>query len=376
MMTTNIIDTFNKEPYIMSEELTGGIKTTNNNDIISPDRYVFWLDDLSILFKGGNYFRFIPMSDMSRVEQLNALSRFCIYLFLIFLAFGRADEWLYIPIVGLIFIIILYNLFEMDDDGKREELLRMKRKVKSPVTTRPEINYRTYIVEDDGETRVVDIDQEEQKEFEESLRNPDKKKDGRGGNNDSASCCTARSDADIGDDTLDLESLDTEDRQSLNLNVQGNTSFELEAGYIDSDGNFQYGSNYGPLTSKTKDEDNIRFSLEEFRIYAKNKCRKPTKDNPFMNPSVSDFNTPNVPVACNADDEDIQDELPLKFNEDMYRDLDDIFNRKNSQRQFFSVHHNVPNDQEAFARWCYKMPATCKTDQTRCLRYQDLRTKY
>lgn len=341
----------------MSNQLSGGIETTNNNEIISPDRYVFWLDDLRVLFKDGNYYRFVPTSDMSRVEQLNALSRFCIYLFLIFLAFGRADEWLYVPIVGLIFIIIMYNLFEFDEDGKRAELLRMKRKVKSPVTTVPEINYRTYIVEEDGETKVIDIDQEEQKKFEESLRSA------QAGDRD-------------GDDSIDLESLNTQDRQSLNLNYDNNTNFELQAGYIDSDGNFQYGSDYGPLTKKEDDDLNIHFSLEEFRIYEKNKCRKPTKDNPFMNPSVMDFNQPNVPVACNADDEDIADDLPLKFNEDMYRDLEDVFNRKNSQRQFFTVHHNIPNDQEAFARWCYKMPATCKTDQTRCLRYQDLRAKY
>lgn len=360
----------------MSKSLSGDIETTKNNDIISPSRYVFWLDDLRVLYESGNYFRFIPTSDMSRVEQLNALSRFCIYLFVIFLAFGRADEWLYIPIVGLIFIIILYNLFEFDEEGKRAELLRMKRKVKSPVTSPPEINYRTYIVEEDGETRVVDIDEEEQKQFEESVTGD---RDGSGKNGGKKKqkkpSFKPREDA-LGDESLDLESLDTLDRQSLNLNVQNNTTFELEAGFVDSNGDLQYGGNYGPLTTKEEDDDKIRFSLEEFRIYENNKCRKPTKDNPFMNPSVMDFNEPNVPMACNADDEDIADEIPLKFNEDMYRDLEDVYNRKNSQRQFFTTHHNIPNDQEAFARWCYKMPATCKTDQTRCLRYQDLRQKY
>jgi Family of unknown function (DUF5762) len=360
----------------MNSTLNGDIESTNNNDIISPDRYVFWLDDLRVLFKNGNYFRFIPTTDMSRVEQLNALSRFCIYLFLIFLAFGRADEWLYIPIVGLIFIIILYNLFEFDEDGKRAELLRMKRKVKSPVTTPPEVNYRTYIVNEDGETRVVDIDEQEQREFEASVGGDTGDRDGSSRNTKTKKKKPFNPNKDDDDDTLDIESLDTTDRQSLNLNVQNNTNFELQAGYIDSNGNLQYGSNYGALSTKDEDEDKIRFSLEEFRIYERNKCRKPTKDNPFMNPSAMDFNEPNVPVACNADDEDIADEIPLKFHEDMYRDLEDVYNRKNSQRQFFTVHHSIPNDQEAFARWCYKMPATCKTDQTRCLRYQDLRQKY
>jgi hypothetical protein len=353
----------------MSNKLNGDINSTNNQ--ISHDRYVFWLDDLRVLYKDENYYRFIPTADMSRVEQLNALSRFCIYLFLIFLAFGRADEWLYIPIVGMIFIIILYNLFDSDEDGKRAELLRMKRKVKSPVTTLPEINYRTYIVEEDGETRIVDIDEEEQRKFEDSIKKSAQAHDDRDGSGNNSQSKSIND-----DDSIDLESLDTMDRQSLNINYNNNTNFDLQAGYIDSNGDFMYGSNYGDLTKTQKESDNIKFSLEEFRIYEKNRCRKPTKDNPFMNPSVMDFNQPNVPVACNADDEDIADEIPLKFHEDMYRDLEDVFNRKNSQRQFFTVHHNIPNDQEAFARWCYKMPATCKTDQTRCLKFQDLRQKY
>ena len=111
------------------------------------------------------------------------------------------------------------------------------------------------------------------------------------------------------------------------------------------------------------------------RAYEKSICRKPTVDNPFMNPSVDDFNKENTPVACNADDEDIHNEIDKSFNADLYRDIGDVFNRKNSQRQFFTIAHNIPNDQEAFARWCYKFPATCKTNQERCLRYEDVRFK-
>jgi len=323
---------------------------SSNNNVITPERYKFWLDDIRVLYKDGNYYRFIPTSQDTRIEQLNAVSRFFIYLFLIFIMFGRTDEWLYIPIIGLIFVIIMYNLFEFDEEGKKAELLRMKRKVKSAVLTEPEINYRTYVINEDGETRVIDIDAEEQKKFEAGYADPN--------NADS------------------LEGLDTLDVQSLGLNFDKNTAYGLEAGYVDSNGDIQYGSAYDALTSKKTDADQVKYTLDEFRIYEKSKCRRPTKDNPFMNPSVDDFNKEDVPVACNADDEDIHDDMELKFNEDMYRDLEDVYNRKNSQRQFFTVAHNIPNDMEAFARWCYKMPETCKTDQSRCLRYQDMRTKY
>ena len=95
-----------------------------------------------------------------------------------------------------------------------------------------------------------------------------------------------------------------------------------------------------------------------------------------MNPSVDDFNSDNIIVPANSDDKDVKNDIEIKFNDDIYRDFQDVFDKKNSQRQFFTVAHNVPNDQETFARWCYKFPSTCKTSQEKCLRYEDLRMKY
>ena len=59
------------------------IENTNTNNIITPERYVFWLDDLTVLYNNQNYIKFVPTSDMSRIEQLNALTRFCIYLLIL-----------------------------------------------------------------------------------------------------------------------------------------------------------------------------------------------------------------------------------------------------------------------------------------------------
>jgi hypothetical protein len=100
-------------------------------------------------------------------------------------------------------------------------------------------------------------------------------------------------------------------------------------------------------------------------------------DHHHISKHAPDFNNDNhSPVACNSDDEDIKQNMDLKFNEDMYHDIEDVFDKKNSQRQFFTVAHTIPNDMEAFANWCYKFPPTCKTNQERCLRYEDLRMKY
>ena len=101
---------------------------TNNTNSILPERYVFWLDDITVLYKNKNYIKFVPNGSMTRIEQLNALSRFCIYLLFILFLFDKTDEFMYIPIIGLIMIIVLYNVFESDDNGKRQELMRMKRR--------------------------------------------------------------------------------------------------------------------------------------------------------------------------------------------------------------------------------------------------------
>lgn len=290
--------------------------------ITSPDRCVFWLNDITVLYKDNAYLKFIPTSEMTRVEQLNSMTLFCIYLIILLLMFDTTNEWLFLPISGLILIIILYNVYEADDEGKRQELITKNKTVKNEITV-PDINYRTFQVDDDGKIVTIDIDEDEQK----------------------------RADA-----------------HSNNRN-----NYELEVGYYDSNGKLSYGTDHGIHKEEPRQST---YSLDEIRLYQKNKCRLPTVDNPFMNPSVDDFNKEDVPVACNSDDDDIHKNIDLKFNQDLYRDVEDVFNKKNSQRQFFTVAHNIPNDQEAFAKWLYKFPPTCKEDQTRCLRYQDLRTKY
>ena len=85
-------------------------------------------------------------------------------------------------------------------------------------------------------------------------------------------------------------------------------------------------------------------------------CRAPTKDNPFMNPLVSDFGKETSP-HCNYKDQKVDD----YFHEDLFKDSNDIFNKKNSQRQFFTMPLNgtIP-DQGKFANWLYKVPSTCK----------------
>merc|ERR1712216_191882 len=121
--------------------------------------------------------------------------------------------------------------------------------------------------------------------------------------------------------------------------------------------------------SERKKLANLKYDMDEMDIYTKATCRKPTADNPFMNDTLADINTDH-PAACNDDDENINDIIDEKFNEDLFRDVGDLFNVKNSQRQFYTTIPLVP-DSVQFAQWLYGGKKTCKNDQTNCLRYED-----
>ena len=101
-------------------------------------------------------------------------------------------------------------------------------------------------------------------------------------------------------------------------------------------------------------------------------CRVPDKENPFMNPTLADYGSdkPSPPKSCPSyNNKGVQRRVEELFNEDLYRDANDIFGKNNSQRQFYTVPGNqVPNDQGAFAQWCYGTPPTCKEgNQLACL---------
>lgn len=148
----------------------------------------------------------------------------------------------------------------------------------------------------------------------------------------------------------------------------------IRTGMYDSNNDLKLGKFYSHKKNKTEDVDR---SFEDMQKYLKATERKPTSDNPFMNPILTDYNTENIPAASNADDEDIQNEIKNSFNKDLFRDLNDLYDRKSSERVFYTVPGgSVPNDQDAFAKWCYGTPPTCQEGNgLACLRkyHEDLR---
>lgn len=96
-------------------------------------------------------------------------------------------------------------------------------------------------------------------------------------------------------------------------------------------------------------------------------CVKPTKDNPFMNVLMSDYSDrPNRPSGCLYKGK-IKQEIKKNFDTNLYRDVDDIFHNKASDRQFYTTPSTtIPNDSIKYAEWLYKRGPTCKEETNTC----------
>lgn len=67
---------------------------------------IFWLDNPKVLLT--DYSNLIPTSQMSYNKKLNSLTRFFILLAIILLLFCGFTDYLYIPIIGIVGLVIVY----------------------------------------------------------------------------------------------------------------------------------------------------------------------------------------------------------------------------------------------------------------------------
>lgn len=95
-------------------------------------------------------------------------------------------------------------------------------------------------------------------------------------------------------------------------------------------------------------------------------CVRPTQNNPFMNPSFldigNDLDEYNAHSgSCPITDEDIAGRVDKILTSNVFRNADDIYDRENSKRQFYTVPGGkIPNNQLKFANWLYGSGKTCK----------------
>lgn len=129
-------------------------------------------------------------------------------------------------------------------------------------------------------------------------------------------------------------------------------------------------SGFTILIYKTQKQNMEQFFIEYDRqCCSDNKpCVKPTVHNPFMNFNyITDDR--NRPPACKSyDNEAIKQDIEDKFNQNLYRDVGDLYSKNNSQREFYTMPSSrVVSDQTSFAKFLYAQPQkTCKEDSISC----------
>lgn len=88
--------------------------------------------------------------------------------------------------------------------------------------------------------------------------------------------------------------------------------------------------------------------------------REPDEDNPMMNQNTFDLyeNKKAVPTYNNPG---MKRKVEETLDAGVYKDSNDLFNRRNSQRQWYTMPNTeAMNKQTEFAKWCYMTPPTCK----------------
>lgn len=98
-------------------------------------------------------------------------------------------------------------------------------------------------------------------------------------------------------------------------------------------------------------------------------CIRPTTNNPFGNVLLTDItDNPGRSAACPYND--IEKEVKEKFNERLYRNVNDVYEKANSQRQFYTMPvTSIPNDVETYREFVFGIKKNCKTNPKDCTGY-------
>ena len=285
---------------------------------------VFWINDPYIIFK--DYYEIIPTNSMSRIRQMNTVSRFIIYLIILSLIFGTGENIILFSLIILMLIVSFYFIYKTDPIGVQNDL----------------INENTDPIEKFSSLNCVNCSEDNKNLLDKTVINIyDKKKD-----------------------------------RVVKGTEPYDSNIVLESGYIDADGNYAIGKDYSDVNilEWQKEQDTIKKKIpwQKNELYVENNCKKPTVDNPFMNVVFSDYlDASNVAEPCNIDDKNIQQDMQNLYNSSIYRNFQDVFERENSQRMFYTLPiRTIPNDQTEFANWLYKTSPTCKENSQNCTYYE------
>ena len=129
---------------------------------------------------------------------------------------------------------------------------------------------------------------------------------------------------------------------------------------------FMAGFTYLLYLIDTQNKQREKFHLEQNNLstdkITKKVCVKPTKDNPFMNVLMTDYNdNPNRKQACNVSTGNTKKMTKKYFANNLYRDVSDIYDTNASDRNYYTTPvTTIPSDQSGFGKFLYGQGATCK----------------
>jgi hypothetical protein len=293
----------------------------------------FWLNEPSNII--NNYWEIIPNNKMNMIRKLNNITRLLIIFLILLLLFNREAIFIILVIVFILLIIIYYYMYVCDENNIEDDLVASEDEIE-------EYTPDNFYCPKNG--CQINCKDDCPKEL---LKNKKELSETNGPIN------SIYNDPNYRDEIM-------KDGSSPNV--------ILEAGYIDSDGNYRLGREYN-LDTKTEKKKKINYEANE--KYKKSKCRKPTADNPYMNVVFSDYlDAANVPEPCNSDQ--TKDDAKYLYNSTIYRNIEDVYERQNSQRLFYTLPiTTIPNKQGEFADWLYKTGPQCKENTSKCTYFEE-----
>jgi hypothetical protein len=118
--------------------------------------------------------------------------------------------------------------------------------------------------------------------------------------------------------------------------------------------------------------DRYLSTLEEIERQ-KARCVTSTVDNPFMNPLPADDRR-RGPACSTIGNTELANKVEANFNNNLFKDVDDIYNRRHSERQYYTVPSSTfANEQGRFAQWLYSGPPSCKENGAQCVANNEYR---
>lgn len=280
-----------------------------------------WIDDLEVLWQYDNLRYFVPSQHMTWQQQANSLVRFSFYLGIILYIYKKNPLMLTLPTIMM--MIFQYYLYSQ----KKLQIVLSNLILKN-----------TNIITENFQSPLLNNDSIDNIKSSISY-----------GNFDNLSSKQANSDMRFGTGNIGND--------PLGFNPDASTTKNINNKFVDSDTNLNYMNNNNDILVMSDNRNNNSVGLPSPEPEFKPKkilCKKSTLDNPFGNSMPFDnIDKQITPICPNEYDKD------TNFNAKLFNNVNDLFNRNNSQRQFTTNPSSTKiNNREAAIQFFYNTPYT------------------